>query len=166
MTESDLAEELRWRLAERSAAAPRAELRSLLRELAEDIPAQLHLVPPSRGVADPLLERYSTRKQRRIAVSSLHEAVELIVRIASRKSVPVWLVRPGRPEQIGLVRVETGFSAELLEALALWDGEGFLAGSEAGADWMLLDIDSAHSPARCELLVAEDLVSDEPSNQE
>ena len=52
-----------------------------------------------------------------------------------------------------MIRVSGAPSIGILERLSRWDGEGLLMGTEAGVDWLHLDIDRSGLTPRSEVLI-------------
>lgn len=148
-------ERIRRIVEERAAEGPRAELAALLVEVESVSGVRLALeLPPASGV-DRLLER-SQGAYERLPQTALTDALrqaEEQARLVGHHGT--WLIRPGRPERIGLVLVGDVPSAAVLAPLAEWDGEALLIGTDTGTDWIHLDIDRSGPVARGEILVGK-----------
>lgn len=89
---------------------------------------------------------------------SLPEALQVVADLVSNVApFEPWLIEPCRPEAVGVIHVSRAPSIGILERLSRWDGEGLLIGTEAGVDWLYLDIDRSGSTPRSELLIGSQL---------
>jgi hypothetical protein len=139
---------------ERAAAVPRAELAALLSSLSADTHLKFDLQPSSPSHRSELAGRMAAEQFSRTPEMSLPEALQVVADLVSEVApFEPWLIEPCRPEAVGVIHVSGAPSIEVLERLSSWDGEGLLIGTEAGVDWLYLDIDRTASTPRSEVLI-------------
>lgn len=153
MNERSRRERLKWLLEEREALPVRRDLQNLLRIVAIETQDECELVGRYPGDKDPLTMRVSKDPFVRFPLEPLDEALERLLHLLAIYPTGPWLIKPIRPERIGLIRSMKPPNGNLLNALAAWDGEGLILGPELEPGWLLLDIEGRGSSACGEVLM-------------
>lgn len=153
---------MQWLIEEREALPVRRELDGVLTAIVTETGEHYELLGRQAEGPDALSARFSKDPYRRLPETSLGDAVTEVVELISGYPTGPWLVRPGRPERLGLVRLRAAPSAELLRVLASWDGEGLLFGPESDSGWILLDVEGQGDSARAEVFVSGPWDAHEP----